>query len=265
MNMTTAITNPDDRKAMETMLGALHPRFRLLWLLGTFTGFRIGDLLAIRANDVQELLKIKEQKTNKTREIALPPEIHTQFSRFIAIHAIKPDEFVFYSSASNKSKPISRQWANKVIARTARLRGLQGIGAHSMRKTFACDLFQSSGSIFAVQLALNHSKAETTKLYLRDIPQMDGEGERDPTASPSRAGGTSPEVQNLKPGPLFEDAPALRVPSRGAVGRQKSRPLKALNWGRTPKPPEISRASKSPPLLASVRAFILRIFASRKE
>lgn len=169
MKTTAAILDSEDKKFMETMLQALHTRYRLLWQLGIFTGLRISDLLRIRVADIQEHLTLREQKTGKIREIALSAVILADFMRFIRVQGLKPNEYVFFSSCSNRRKPISRQWANTIIARTSRLRGLSDVGSHSMRKTFACEIFQKTGSIYAVQQALNHSKVGTTEAYLKDI------------------------------------------------------------------------------------------------
>jgi integrase len=64
---------------------------------------------------------------------------------------------------------MSRQWATTVIAKTARSLGLENVGAHSMRKIYACNIYRATGSIEAVRASLNHSKAETTLIYLRDV------------------------------------------------------------------------------------------------
>jgi site-specific recombinase XerC len=37
-----------------------------------------------------------------------------------------------------------------------------------MRKIYACNIFRSTGNFEAVQRALNHSKMETTMIYLSD-------------------------------------------------------------------------------------------------
>jgi site-specific recombinase XerC len=64
---------------------------------------------------------------------------------------------------------MSRQWARRVIALTARNLSIDEVGAHSMRKIYACNIFRSTGDLEAVRVALNHSKVETTLIYLRDV------------------------------------------------------------------------------------------------
>jgi integrase len=140
-----------------------------MWNLGIATGLRIGDLLKLRPAQIDRIFWIEEQKTKKIRGIFMTSEILETVNRYIREHRVASDGFLFYSSDSKKTKSMSRQWAHRIIARTASNLGLKCIGAHSMRKIYACGLFASTGSIKAVQSELGHKHMSTTLIYLKDL------------------------------------------------------------------------------------------------
>ena len=152
-------------------LKAADMRFSLLWLLGITTGLRVSDLLALRTSSVSRtgFISLNEKKTGKLKEIQLCPEVLEEYKYFVRMRGLKPNQYLFYSSNHRRDKPMTRQWVHHVIARTARLIGLDFIGAHSMRKIYACNLYRVTGSLKCVQDALNHKYASTTMIYLRDL------------------------------------------------------------------------------------------------
>jgi integrase len=88
---------------------------------------------------------------------------------FVKVYMLRPDDYLFYRCASRKHISVSRQYVHRIISRTASNLGLRYIGAHSMRKIYACRLFSSTGSIDAVQAQLNHRHISTTLIYLKDL------------------------------------------------------------------------------------------------
>ena len=170
MNMTKALLNQQEAATLGRLLYMMHPRFGLLWGMGIETGFRIGDLLRLRLKDVKDFKFImREQKTGNRRPLELSEGIRQEIDLYASRYRILPSDYLFYSGEQNKRKPMSRQWAHRVISRMARLRGLKSIGVHSMRKMYACNLFRATGSILSVQGALGHKHPSTTMIYLKDL------------------------------------------------------------------------------------------------
>jgi integrase len=171
MQNMRAVALESDIDHIAQALKIRHNRFRLMWLLGIETGLRISDLLSITAGMFSPLgeFSLTEKKTRKERFFRLSASLWHEIDQFRSIHHLKPDEFLFFSSASNKKKPVSRQWATRIIAQDAKLRGIFNIGAHSMRKVYACKLFLSTRNLKAVQAALNHRYPSTTLIYLSDL------------------------------------------------------------------------------------------------
>jgi integrase len=140
-----------------------------MWNLGISTGLRIGDLLKLRPTQIDRIVWVEEQKTKKIRGIFMTSEILEAVSRYIREHRIAPDGYLFYSSDSKRAKSMSRQWAHRIISRIASKMGLNLIGAHSMRKIYACNLYKNLGDLEGIQRALGHKSISTTFLYVRDV------------------------------------------------------------------------------------------------
>ena len=145
---------------MEHVLSALTPSNRLVMRVCLHTGLRVGDVLALRT---EQLLTpqfwITEQKTGKRRRVNLTNELFEQLR-----DAAGP-EWVF-TSRCDRTKHRTRQavWTDvKRAAKAFRLE--QNVGTHSARKVYAVDLMQKYGDIDRVRRALNHSSESVTLLY----------------------------------------------------------------------------------------------------
>jgi integrase len=140
----------------------------MLFVLGLATGLRISDILNLRARDIQtSTFTVTESKTKKRRTINLDPFAHSMLQSHEKASNLRPDDYLIYSTEINKGKPLSRVQAFKTMRRIGReIMPGSPIGTHSLRKTFAANLYRKTGSIYEVQKALNHKHIETTKAYL---------------------------------------------------------------------------------------------------
>lgn len=145
---------------MEHVLSALTPLNRLVMRVCLHTGLRVGDVLALRTEQLQTpQFWITEQKTGKRRRVNLTNELFEQLR-----DAAGP-EWVF-TSRCDRTKHRTRQavWTDvKRAAKAFRLE--QNVGTHSARKVYAVDLMQKYGDIDRVRRALNHSSESVTLLY----------------------------------------------------------------------------------------------------
>ena len=168
--MLRALLSDIDIDDMYKRLTTVHIRYGILWKLGILSGLRISDLLKLRRNDIDRpILEVIEQKSGKYKAIEIDPDMRQLLNQYFAACYIRNDDCLFWRRQNCRRIPMSRQWANHIIASTASYLQFEGIGAHSMRKIYACKIYRSSGSLEAVQRALNHGKVETTLIYLRDI------------------------------------------------------------------------------------------------
>jgi len=169
-----ALIDPLQVAAVTAALSCIHPRYGLLWRLGIATGLRVSDLLSLTPSHIapNNSITITETKTRKHRTIQLDNDIVTDIAQYARIFGVGPDDYIYFSRASNKSRHMSRQWAHRIIALCAHKQGLAHVGAHSMRKIYACNLYSSTRSLEAVQGNLNHSHLSTTMTYLNDLPNL---------------------------------------------------------------------------------------------
>ena len=143
---------------------------RLLIEYALRTGLRISDILSVRVSDVlgRDTYIIKEQKTGKTKELALHDALKLSIFRYVSKHELEADDYLFYSNA-NKKAPIQRMQAHRIIAKAGDMIGVT-ISAHSLRKTFGYQAYKQGIDISLLQSIFQHSSQAVTLRYI-DITQ----------------------------------------------------------------------------------------------
>ena len=147
-------------REMEHVMAALTPGNRLVCRVAVHTGLRVGDVLAIRSEQLGRQFWITEAKTKKRRRVNLPQSLVDD------IKAQAGPEWAF-PSPTRRGKHRTRQtvWADvKRASRAFRLP--QNVGVHSLRKRYAVEqLERSRGNYARVQRLLNHADMATTMIY----------------------------------------------------------------------------------------------------
>ncbi|MGG4041450.1 tyrosine-type recombinase/integrase, partial [Bacillus smithii] len=136
----------------------------ILFLLGINTGLRVSDLLKLKISDVKGKKKItvKEGKTEKKREIVLA-NIYDELNAYI--NTLEGTEWLFPSRKGNK--PITRIQAYRQLNKAAEMVDMSdGIGTHTMRKTFGYWFYKQTKDIATLQKIFNHSSQEITLRYI---------------------------------------------------------------------------------------------------
>lgn len=135
---------PDNRRVCQV---ALH------------TGLRVGDILALKRDQIARCFWITEQKTGKRRQVGLPDWLITEIMR-----NSEGSEWAF--PGRDLQRPRTRQAVWKDLKRVQdAFRMPVNLGTHSMRKNYAVDLMAKYGDIDRVKRALNHSDASVTAIY----------------------------------------------------------------------------------------------------
>lgn len=145
---------------MEHVLAALTPANRLVCRVCVATGLRVGDVVALRTDQLARQFWITEQKTGKRRRVNLTDDLLRQLRQQAG------REWVFQGSRSPQ-RHRTRQAVWHDVKRAAKAFRLpQNVGVHSLRKVYAVEtLKRSKGNVGRVQRALNHSDAATTMVY----------------------------------------------------------------------------------------------------
>lgn len=147
----------------------------VLVVLGVHTALRIGDLLRLRWEDVYDFarhsfrnyINIVEQKTGKSKIIALNNQAMDALSTYFPVAADKnPQSFLFQSNRENKAA-ITRVQAWRIIRQAAESVGVMGhISCHSLRKTFGYHAWKSGAPVAVIMDIYNHSSFDVTRRYL---------------------------------------------------------------------------------------------------
>ncbi|MGI6451675.1 MAG: site-specific integrase [Desulfitobacteriia bacterium] len=147
------------------------PRDYLLFVFGINTGIRICDLLKLKVNDVwdgqtfKEFLFIPEEGNHKEKTLYLNNNVREALKDYILSFSLSSNDFLFKSK--NYNKPITRQQAYRIINKAARDVGIKdGIGTHTIRKTFGYHAYHKGVAISILQSIFGHSCPSETLRYL---------------------------------------------------------------------------------------------------
>lgn len=144
---------------VKLVLAALMPSNRLACQVSLHTGLRIGDVLALKTEDIKPRFWVTESKTGKRKLVGLPDQLRRDLMA-------QAGKIYVFENRLDPEKHRTRQavWADVKRAEKAfRLR--QNIGPHSFRKDYAVYLMRKYGDIDRVKKALNHGSAATTMIY----------------------------------------------------------------------------------------------------
>lgn len=145
-------------KQVDLVLAALTPENRLVLRVCLHTGLRVGDVLALRTEQLAPHFWVTEQKTGKRRQIGLPEPLLSDLK--------KQAGKIWVFPGRDPRKHRTRQAVWKDVKRAARaFRFPQNVAVHSFRKVYAVDLMAKYGDIEKVRRALNHSSEIITMIY----------------------------------------------------------------------------------------------------
>lgn len=136
----------------------------ILFLLGINSGLRVGDLLKIKVSEIQDkqMVSLHEGKTGKRRTIHLG-NIYEELN--IYIHSLDTSEWLFPSRKGDGA--ITRIQAYRQLKKAAEMVDMvDGIGTHTLRKTFGYWHYKQFKDIAELQNILNHSHPQITLRYI---------------------------------------------------------------------------------------------------
>lgn len=136
----------------------------IMFLMGINTGLRVSDLLEFKIHDIKRKNKITiiEGKTKKPRDIYLT-NIYDDLNNYV--DTIEGTKWLFPSRKGDKA--ISRIQAYRQLNKAADMVDIpDGIGTHTMRKTFGYWHYKQFKDVAELQLILNHSHPQITLDYI---------------------------------------------------------------------------------------------------
>ena len=161
------------------MKGESNYRDLLLFTLGINTGLRISDILALKWSSflnsgkllkAGDQLKVVEIKTKKAKTFVINKSVAEALKLYhYSLDSVSPEDPVFSSrkTVDGTLKPITRIAAWQMLNRYADMVGLdEGIGTHTLRKTFGYHLYKKGVTLEYIQKMLNHSSPSITLRYI---------------------------------------------------------------------------------------------------
>ncbi len=146
------------QREVDGILSMLTPKNALVIRTALHTGLRVGDVLALKTNQLASRFWVTESKTQKRRQVGLPQPLLSDIKNQAG------DVWAFPGRSGER--PHTRQAVWKDVKRAAKAMRLpQNVGPHSMRKVYAVELLARYGDIDRVRRALNHSSETITMVY----------------------------------------------------------------------------------------------------
>jgi site-specific recombinase XerD len=126
-----------------------------------YFGLRRSEVLKLRINDFDKqrrLLHIKEAKGNINRFVAFQDKWVDIGNEYAKIY--KPKDFLFGKYSYSSMYNILNKALDKLNIK-------KNISLHSLRRSYACHLYESGVSLLTIQKLLGHKNYKTTLLYVQ--------------------------------------------------------------------------------------------------
>lgn len=162
---------------MDRIRRHLNAEMRAITDILRLTGYRVDDLLKSReyqwyGKDGYVLLY--EHKTKKQRKVMFTEGIREAVERYKRVRqrtrSVQPLRYFVQGLGEEKADKRHRHRSTvyRHFAEAVKQAGLAGKGytIHSLRKCYAVDLYNASGSLLTVQKDLGHESLSTTCLYV---------------------------------------------------------------------------------------------------
>lgn len=180
MSTTQPIKDKESLQKMKSYYENQKPncRNKTLIIFGLYTALRISDILKLKwkdiydakTNQMKEYLEVKEEKTGKTKIIALNNEmcdiLQLYKKELFNNRSYNENQYLFLSQ-KGENIPICRSQAFRIIKKAAIDIGLENhISCHSLRKTFGYHAWKQGVQPALLMDIYNHSSYKITKRYL---------------------------------------------------------------------------------------------------
>ncbi len=144
-------------------------RDRALIILLLHTGLRVNEVASLRLADlsVRERsgsARVRFGKRRKTRQVPLNATVRRDLMEYLSERAetAAPEQYVFRNRLGDR---LGDDGIEGVVAKYARLAGLEGVTPHVLRHTFAHEFLATGGKESDLAAILGHTNLQTTRRY----------------------------------------------------------------------------------------------------
>lgn len=165
MNFVEPIRDVEVVKDIGEYLRSKSEKFYVMYSIGIYSGLRISDILKLKIRDVKDKteIKVREQKTGKEKFFPVNAELFKILKPYC--EGKKNWEYLI-PSTKKAAKPVTREYAYRVIHEAGVQFGLEHLGTHTMRKTFGYHFYMQTKDIVLLMRILNHNDQSKTLRYI---------------------------------------------------------------------------------------------------
>lgn len=140
---------------------AVRPVDRLMLLLLTGTGMRIGEMVSLCIEDIdfEDGIAVIRGKGGKEGWVVLSHVTLSALREYIGLRKLGP------VLLTREGKPMSRERARKRIMAVAQRAGVPKCYPHRFRTSYANGFLDAGGDLDALQIIMRHERIETTAHY----------------------------------------------------------------------------------------------------
>lgn len=164
MNVVEPIRNKKQIRKIERFLAKKNQRDLLLFVMGTNTGLRISDILALNVKDVRnkDYIDIIEKKTGKHKKFPINDKLKLLVNNFTINKNL--NDPLFKTIYHNR---MERTYAYRIMNKACKKIGMnEKIGTHTLRKTFGYHHYHKFRDIALLQKIFNHYSPNVTLRYI---------------------------------------------------------------------------------------------------
>lgn len=165
MNYVEPIRDVQKVKDIGEYLKSKDEKFYVMYAIGIYSGLRISDILSLKVSDVQgkEQIKVREKKTDKEKIFPVNAQLKPIIKSYC--EGMKGWEYLI-PSTKRAAKPISREYAYRIMHDAGKSFGLDHLGTHTLRKTFGYHFYVQTKDIVLLMRILNHNDQSKTLRYI---------------------------------------------------------------------------------------------------
>jgi len=131
------------------------------------TGLRVGELCDLRLSDVliserKGSVTVRSGKGNKHRVVPLNNDARKAISDHLDVRPKVVGDYLFIGQ---RGEPLRPQGVELIVAKYARLAGLENVTPHVLRHSFAKQVLDSGTDLVAVARLLGHERLDSTARY----------------------------------------------------------------------------------------------------
>jgi integrase/recombinase XerD len=157
------LTAPQAQLLLQTA-NVISPKVGCLISGYLYAGLRLSEWANRRWSDLSEDQVYFVAKGNRRQVRYMNPPLRTAVDRW---RRERESKVLMFPSTHCPTIPVSRKWVYKTVMELGDVAGIDGCNPHRLRHTFAQKLYDDTGNIHLVQVALGHSNIQNTLKYAR--------------------------------------------------------------------------------------------------